>query len=169
MTPRVTIKGRKCYSYYLKSLDKIEKEKGYSYSISKYLKVTADLNILIRDFILAGNLFKIPGGGGTLSIKKKKRNIHTDENGNFDKVKNKVDYGATRKLWKELYPNLSIPEIKKIEDRPKIYYTSDYTYKWDWNKSNAYFRNTRKFAFKPCRVASRKITKLINCGKEYRE
>ena len=119
---------------------------------------------LMRSMILENSVLKLPSMG-SLQIKKFKPSL-LDEEGNINKKAMKVDFGETRKLWAQKYPGLTMEEIKKIEDRPIVYYTNKhsdgYIYKIYWDTLTTNLPGKSCYKFRPARSHGRF---LASCAK----
>lgn len=91
--------------------------------------------------------FYLPYRLGSLRVRVGQKALRIDKNGN---LKYAIDYGASVKLWKEMYPDLTIEEIKKIPNKKKVYFTNEHTdgkiLYWYWDKITCNFKN--KSAYK---------------------
>lgn len=118
---------------------------------------------LLKAMILENLIIKLPSMG-SLSIKKYKPKVLNDK-GELNKKALKVDYGATRKLWKEKYPGMTIEQIKEIPDRPLVYYTNKHSggfiYKFYWDKFTSSLPGKSVYQFRPARDHSRFLARLV--------
>ena len=73
---------------------------------------------LLKEVIYNNMQIKLPGMGH-IEIRKRRPRI-LDKAGNIKKRALKIDYKATKDLWKELYPDKSKEEIKELRDKPVV-------------------------------------------------
>lgn len=140
----------------------------YENRVSKQVfhSVIEELNSTIsREIIYNGYEFVFPNIRFNLSIVKKKYKLKLDENGNVITRFLTVDYPATKKLWKELYPDKTMEEILLIKDRPRIFiknkHSAGYVYKWYLNRYRSNCVNKSVYWFDPSRTNARELAKYI--------
>lgn len=123
---------------------------------SKYTKNIEVCNWMFIEFALAtGRRTTLPYGFGDIAVSKKKLKtykIHGDKK----------------------YMNLRIDWAKTKKEGKRIYHTNEHSdgfnYKWYWFNVKAKMYLSDLYVFKPCRYASRAITKYVrNTTKNYRE
>lgn len=99
---------------------------------------------------------------GTLGIRKVGDCIYLTKDG---KLKYLVDWGSTNKLWSKIYPNSTAEEIKKIKNKPLIYYTNDHTngkvYDFIWDKFTSNFKYKSYYKFSITRKWKRTLKNFI--------
>jgi len=143
------------FNYY-KNIGKINKNLFY--------KITLEFNEAITDKMIDNNfVFSMPYKLGMIGIIKKKPKLIVLKNkivGNIRK-----DFGASRKLWKQQYPDLTMQEIYKIKNKKYIYYTNEHTdgyiYKFKWLKETASFKNSNIYKFNICIKKARKLAQIL--------
>lgn len=109
-----------------------------------YTSIIKDCNLLIRDKILENETIELPYTLGEISIVKFENK--------FDPIKQykwKVDFKKSKELGY------------------KVYYGSQYGYRWVWSKTNAKVKGKYYYHFKPVRMASRLIKQQITNGVDY--
>lgn len=127
------------YKFYKEKTSKTNK-KIVDYKL--YRDILKEFNILLREQILNNENIQLPYNLGKLGI--------TKFEVNYDPTKQhkwKVDFKKTKELGY------------------KVYYGSEYGYRWKWSKGKLIGK--RYYHFKPCREASRSITKQLNKGIDY--
>jgi len=153
-TGRITAdyKTADMYKYYKNKYKNPVDQKVYTAFLNEFCSEV--LNLVIYngiDYILPGRL-------GSLRIKKRKNIQKIDENNNL--IHNfKVNFKETLKLWNDKYPGLSWEELKKIEDKPKIYHlnehTDNYYFRWYWDRITCNVKNQSAYKFEPVRQKKR--------------
>ena len=116
------------------------------------------------DIIHKATVFKMPGKLGDISIVKyKPRLIEKDGSVNMKKIP--INYKETLELWKEMYPDKTIEEIKKIEDRPFVRESNKhfdkFQCKWQWSKLSCNIPNHTAYIFIASRENKRKLAGAI--------
>lgn len=154
---------RDFYKYYR---DKYKNSKHELVEYKIYSKVLKKINEAISKAIIYEGLeFKIPGKLGYISIVRNKTKLRLDENGKLDTRYLPVDFKATRKLWKETYPDLSYSEILKIPNKKRVYQSNNHTagfiYKWYFNKFTSNATNKSVYFFKASRTNKRELAAYI--------
>jgi hypothetical protein len=107
-----------------------------------YTKILKDFLMMLRNRVLSNESVKLPYKAGHLSIVKFEVKYDPDK-----QYKWKIDFKKTKELGY------------------KVYYGSEYGYRWKWFKGRIAGKNY--YCFKPCRGASRSITKMLNSGIDY--
>lgn len=135
--------------------------------VNKFNGICRDINLRIAHAIITESFeFKLPYRLGFLSIVKNKQIVEV-VNGKIKPRKANIDWGLTRKTWKEDYPGKSIKELKEIKNK-KLYYrlnehTDGYIMKFKWSTSGCNVPNYKGYKFKP--VAGGVIDNKWYCGK----
>lgn len=113
--------------------------------------------------------FRMPGRLGDICILKAKQQMTLDENGDIIYKHRYPDWNKTIKLWEKKYGTRDKEKLKKIKDKPLIYYenrhTSGYTFYISWDKRTSNVKNQRKYIFKPARDFSRAVKKVQDIKK----
>lgn len=91
-----------------------------------YKQVISQFNKKVSEAILEGEVFNMGSHLGTLRIKKIERTF----------TKPTIDWGETNKLKKQ--------GIKQL-----VYFTDDYYFRWNWDKSRCRVRNKSVYTFSP--------------------
>lgn len=142
------------YSVY-KKLDISKKVKK-----SLYLLIIKDFMLFIRHTLIRTGEVTLPHKCGLLRVEGHKTIIRFNEKG---ELQNKIDYGATNKLWAE------DPEAKA--KRIHVYHLNEhsngYYYTIRWSKYKMPLKNKNNYVFKGCRTLNRQISKAITNQKEY--
>lgn len=128
--------------FYKHYTDKCDKHNYNKLDYKQFTKILKECNILLRDLILTNEIVKLPYNMGHLGIKKFEVNYDPEK-----QYKWKVDWKKSKELGH------------------KVYYGSDYGYRWTWYKGRV--AGKIYYSFKPCRLASRSITKQLNKGVDY--
>lgn len=147
------------YKYYKK-----EYNNPVSYSI--YSNIIKEINQFVSDaMIYEGYEFNFPNLRFTLAVVKNKHKIRLDKDGEPIIKWLPTDYQATKKLWKELYPDKTEEEILQIKDRPRVInrnkHTNGYVYKWYFNKFSSNCINKSVYYFDTTRTNARNLAKYI--------
>jgi hypothetical protein len=129
---------------------------------------------LLKEVIYNNMQIKLPGMGH-IEIRKRRPRI-LDKAGNIKKRALKIDYKATKDLWKELYPDKSKEEIKELRDKPVVYHTNKhsdgYIYKFVWDKLTCNMPFKSFYRFKAARGYTRLLAKELkkeNCKLDFYE
>lgn len=110
--------------------------------------------------------FYMPYRMGSLMIKLGKNANRINKNGNYQFV---VDYGATKKKWAELYPDLTPEQIKELKNKPLVPVFNKTTdgrrvyYKWE--KVTCNFKNKSAYRFMAIRKWKRMLSNKIKTTK----
>ena len=116
-------------------------------SFKDWEKIIYTYNHLLRDYILdTGEKVKLPCGLGALAISSKKTKKYLNHRG-VERVNLHVDWKKSRGTGKRIYHLNN--------------HTDGRNFKWLWFPEDANFYQSSVWSFKPCRVASRKITEYI--------
>lgn len=117
------------------------KDSPYYMTYREYKDIMDSFCILLVKYLVnTGDKYKIPGGMGTLFIRRNKQII--DEN-----TYRRVDFGATRKLGKNIY---------HYNQHSNGYYA-----RFKWDKTRAYIVNKHTFKFNATRWAKRYLAQQI--------
>lgn len=111
--------------------------------------------------------FYMPFRMGSLMIKFGQDANRINRNGNFQFI---VDYGASKKKWAELYPDLTPEEIKEIKNKPLIPVTNKTTdgkrVYWRWEKITCNFKNKTFYRIKITRKWKRMLSDKVKNTKK---
>ena len=134
------------------------KNNSYKVSRSDYAEVVSEMNKYVTELMLdmEGD-FRMPYRCGAVAIRKKKRKITFDSNGNIINT-NPPDWQKTRKLWEKDEE----AKEKKILIRHTNMKTSGYVFKVTFLRSLADFKNKKLYGFRACRNFARGLNKRIN-------
>ena len=130
---------RDIYKHYTDKCNKLECNK---LEYKQFTAILKDFNILLRDKILSNETVKLPYNLGYLGITKFEVNYDPKKQHKW-----KIDFKKTKELGY------------------KVYYHSEFGYRWRWYKGR--LTGKRYYHFKPCRFASRSITTQLNNGVDY--
>ncbi len=134
-----------------------------------------EANDSVMQSIIYDNMqVKLPGMGN-IEVRKRRPSI-LDKDGNIKKKALKIDYKASKDLWKELYPGKCVEEIKEIKDKPIAYHTNKhsdgYIYKFMWDKLTCNMPFKSFYKFKAARGYTRLLAKELkqdNCKLDFYE
>ena len=111
--------------------------------------------------------FYMPFRMGSLMIKFGQDANRINRNGNFQFI---VDYGASKKKWAELYPDLTPEEIKEIKNKPLVPVTNKTTdgkrVYWRWEKITCNFKNKTFYRIKITRKWKRMLSDKVKNTKK---
>lgn len=135
-------------------------------SQKQFTKITKNFFEVTTDKMMLENFEMVfPKRLGNLRIVKEKYKVKLTPEGDLDKRKLKVDYAATKKMWREEYPDKTMEEIFTIPQKPVIYHqnkhTNGYICKWYWDKRTCMVRNATYYKFSSARAVKRKLAKLL--------
>lgn len=134
-----SVKRADFYKYYKNNFNGTQSNKKVDL-VTKFV-----FDKIFEKIIYSGYEFKLPGFMGTLRIRKSKPKVFIDKNGKVDSHKLPINWNATRKLWREMYGNISNEDLKKIEGKPKIKelnkHTGGYACHFFWDKTISKFKN----------------------------
>lgn len=123
-------------------------------SFDKYKEVCYEYNLRVSDAIIKQSFeFKIPYKLGILRIKKNKQKFKIIE-GRLKPKRAMIDWFNTRYvLWKRLYPNKTLAELKEIKDKPLVMFTNEHSngeiMRWYWDKRYNKVKHKKAYLFKP--------------------
>lgn len=108
--------------------------------------------------------YKIPAKMGYLRIRSSKIKYKIKD-GRIMPKKGIINWGECRKLWYEMYPGLTLKEIKLIKDKPLIFYTNEHTngevYRWYWDKHTCMVPRHTIYTFEPVKQNRMKLREII--------
>lgn len=104
-----------------------------------YKQVISQFNKKVSNAILEGQVFNMGHHLGTLRIKKIERTF----------TRPTIDWGETNKLKKQ--------GIKQL-----VYYTDDFYYRWNWDKSRSRAKNKSVYTFSPTSGATGNRKALVH-------
>lgn len=128
--------------FYKHYKEKCEKNENNIVDYKLFTTILKDFNTQLRDTILSNETVKLPYNLGYLGIMKFEVNYDPDKQHKW-----KIDFKKTKELGY------------------KVYYGSEYGYRWRWYKGR--LTGKRYYHFKAARFASRSITKKLNEGIDY--
>lgn len=126
----------------------------------KFIKI---LNETVMEEILHSKIVRFPYNLGTIVIVGKKLKVSYDKHGNII-IPKLIDYGATKKLRKELFPDRTEEDWKKVPLEDKVfvymenYHTDNYRYQFKWSAGT---RLAGAYKFKAVRWAKRELAKKL--------
>lgn len=146
---KVAFGGNTGYKYWRKKY----KSKNYNIPQKVHGYILKDFGIALMNLMLFSNLeFKVPHKLGYFRVLKSKKIPKLDAEGKFDKKSLPIDYGASQKMWKEMYPELTRAEINALPNKRYVYYTNEHTngyiMKLHWLKSFCGVKNNKIYSFK---------------------
>lgn len=117
---------------------------------NEYLAIAYEINKVIADMIITQSLeYRLPERMGFLRIKKNKQKL-VIVNGRISPKKNVIDWENTWKVWKEMYPDKTWKEIKKLKGKKVLFQTNPHTdgeiMKWYWRKGGG-VKNSTVYVF----------------------
>lgn len=93
--------------------------------------------------------YRMPSRLGYIRVRKKEVGPKIDKNGNLDTRRLSVNWKATKRLWKKLYPDKTEEEIKAIKNKKVVRelneHTNGYRMTWFWDKVTCNLKN--QFAY----------------------
>jgi len=150
------------YKHYRNAINKV--------SETKYSKVVKALLLEIRNEMLEGHKVILPFANGGLEIVTKEINMEVDPETGKRKAM-RIDFNESWKLWHSKYPELTRDQIKKIPNKPIVYFTnahSDGTFNQiAWNKSRAISFNKAFYSFKASKGFRKLLSEESKKGKQY--
>lgn len=119
--------------------------------------IMKDFATAIMNLMLTKNFeFRIPYRLGYLAVRKFRAKPKFDDKGNLKKGGLPIDYGATHKLWQQLYPGLSREEIYKIPNKKLVYYVNEHTdgyiMKVAWDRRTVRVKNYKVYSIRIIRA-----------------
>jgi len=144
-------------------------QKVHEYNIFK--GVLRDFNQEItRLMVEHGAEYKMPVRLGSIRIKKYKRAIRLNEDGSVNKNGMGVNWPESKSLWAREYPGLTPEELKKIRNKPLVYYLNEHTdgYRFIlyWNKNGSNAKNRRLYSFVFTSVNNRYLGAILRSNKK---
>lgn len=133
----------------------------------KFWEVWNEFIDLRMQLVIYNNVdFNMPRRFGSLGINITNKAITIRKDG---KVVTRPDYGATNKLWRQMYPDLNEEQIKAIPDKPLVYYTNEDVggkiAKFIWDRSTCNFKYHTHYKFRPIRKWKVKLAQFIKQSK----
>ncbi len=151
---------RDFYKYYTSKSESPVDRSTFSKIINEYFEYRMQL------LIFENIDFKLPNRFGTICIRGVCDSIYIKSDGT---VRYFIDWGATNKLWEEKYKGKTPEEIKKIKNKPVVYFTNENTngriYDFIWDKLTCNFKYHTHYKFKPTRKWKRKLKDFLNNSK----
>lgn len=134
---------------------KQDKFKTFSYEFLKELS---------KVILESGFEYKVPHKMGYIRIKASKIKYKIKD-GRIMPKKGIIDWGSCRKVWHEMYPGLTLKELKLIKDKPFIFYTNDHTngevYRWYWDKKTCNVPNHSVYTFEPVKQNRLRLKEIV--------
>jgi hypothetical protein len=160
---KITHTIKDCYKHYrVKCM-----ENGIKHlSLNKYKEVCYLFNIKLSDAIIKQSFeYKLPFKLGILRIKKNKQKFKIVD-GRLKPKKKMIDWYQTRYvLWKRLYPDKTLAELKGIRDKPLVMFTNEHSngeiMRWYWDKKYMRIKNCRYYLFRPVKKNRLDLAKHI--------
>lgn len=112
-----------------------------------------EFNRIIANKIITKSFeFKLPFRLGSLRIKSEKQSIELI-NGKVNTKKMAIDWGASHKMWKDMYPDKTYREIMDIPNKKVLVHTNEhsngYIMSWQWDKRLSNTKNQSLYFFRP--------------------
>ena len=158
--------GKNNASVTLKELYKNYKSKSKNpVEYKVYAEFLKEYNERIMRSIIYDNLeYRFPYKLGTLRLQKRKYAPYT-KNGKLVKKHISVDWKRTRAYWKELYPDMTLQEMKTIPNKKVLLQHNDhsdgYSVRFFWDKRISTTKNQFYYLFKATRTAKEDLAKFI--------
>lgn len=93
----------------------------------------------------------LPHKFGKLEIQKREQKITYNKDGSLNSICYKVDWGATKQHWKKVYGDLTLEQLKKIKNKPKIYCKNKYRMSFKYLKNEKGYKGQSVVMFIPSR------------------
>jgi hypothetical protein len=120
------------------------------------------IDVRLQMVIFENVQFTMPHRMGEISIRLGAQANKITKKGKFHF---KTNWGETKKRWKEMYPNLSGEEIKKIPNKPLVYVSNDTTdgrkVYWRWDKMTCNYKNNTVYRIRMNRRWSRMLSSYV--------
>lgn len=163
-TPLVLTNMKSFRDYYIKRIGRI--------SIGEYYNYIKIIMTTVKEFIIEGGYLILPQAIGYIYIMRKTRNGIRLKRDNTIKEKY-VNWRATYNYRKKQYPNYTIKDWKKPENKTKglIFYTNEhsdgkvYSFKYD-NPDKKRNGNTGYYYFKPTDKLSKQLGQYLKSTKK---
>lgn len=142
-----------------------KKEKNGKLPYSQFVQIyELFIQNIIYHIIEKSADFRMPGRLGDLSIRKSKIKMSLDEDDNLVYKNKYPDWQRTVKLWNTKYNTTDKEVLKKISNKPLVYFdnkhTNGYTFYIDWDKRTSNAKNQSRYIFLPTRDFSRAVSKI---------
>lgn len=149
------------YNFYKKKLNNKVKvsQKVYFAIFDEYISYVKHLMIY--------NSFRytLPYGWGSVHFYKYKVKFKLKEDGTLDRRNLRIDWGASKKLWAEMYPDKTPEELKLIEGKPRLTFlnkhSNGYRVRCRWDKTTVTIKHKIFYNVKMLRCFSRELAKGI--------
>lgn len=122
-------------------------------TLKEYKYICYTFNQRLSEAIIKQSFeYRMPYKLGSLRIRKNKQKFRIVD-GKLKPKKKMIDWYSTRYvLWKRLYPNKTLAELKEIKDKPLVMFTNEHSngeiMKWYWDKRGSKFRNSHIYFFR---------------------
>lgn len=158
-------KSRYKMDYGLRDCFKFYKQKGGFLEYPDFRKVYEKyIKNVMYHIIEKSADYRMPGRLGDIGIRKKKIKMFINDDGELEYRNRKPNWGDTLKLWEKKYGTLDKEELKKIKNKPIVYFdnehTNGYTFFIAWDKRTCNAKHQSKYIFVGSRGFSRAIPKV---------
>jgi len=147
------------YRFFIKKYGKVIGKKLFTDILREFFSKIVDM------LIFEGKELTMPHKLGNIRIRKNKVKVLLDKNGNVDKRRLAPDWGATRRMWKRIYPDKSWDEILAVPNKSMVYHENKhsdrYQHKWHWDKSTCLVKNNSAYSINMARGNDRKLAKAL--------
>jgi len=135
-------------------------------SKAEYTQILKEFFEGLTDLMILKNVnYQMPKKLGSVHIIQFKNKIKLNSEGKLDKRKLRPDWGKTRKMWKEMYPDLKWEDIIALDNKPLIFHENKHreglNYKWRWDKSTCWIPNHTIYKLDMARQVDRKFAKYL--------
>ena len=160
---------RELYDFYKKKIRSLGfgKDSIYDVRMGLFSEIQGEFNEhwMQKLIVEKGLVFRLPFGLGRVLCKKYKPKLKLDENGKVETKNLPVDWKKSKDRWAEMWPGLTLKEMKPIPNKPLIYclneHSGGYRYVIFWEKTSCRVLNNRVYNFVPNRKNHRHLAKAI--------
>jgi len=144
-------------SYTYKDLYKYYKDNTFNpVDYKTYIDVIKRYFDIIMPMIIEENLeIRLPARLGHFRIRERLYEIKLNDRGEVDKRHLQVNYKKTKELWKKKYPDKTTEELRKIRNKPLVYYLNEHSdgkiYAFYWDKVVCNITNQKYYKIKVIR------------------
>jgi len=168
-------RGKRTYlsKYSTKDIFKVAKEKhGFSGDLSEFSDALDVITNHIFNIILYDSgEYKFTRQLGSIRIKNTKFKLKLNEDGSVKKNQLKVNFKASKELWKEKYPDKTWEEIKNIPNKPLVYFLNKHSNgkynKFYWDKRASTVKNQSIYKLDIIRPRRIELSELSKQNKIY--
>jgi len=155
------------YKFYRQKIKEFGPGSTYDVPMGVMGGIQKDFNMTwMRELIMGkGLVLKLPFRLGRVLCQKYKLKLKLNKKGEVDTKILPVDWYKSKQKWAEMWPGLTMKELKEIPNKPVVYilneHSDGYRYRIFWEHRKSYTPNNRAYMFVPSRINHRYLASLI--------